>query len=140
MSYIFIFSNKKRERGNWWYSRGDNNIAIQCYRRALDYLDEVEGGIILPENKKHEVSDSDLQSLLEDRISVYNNMAAAQIKMEMFDAALTSLQIVLRCQPNNVKAHFRKAKVVELFTCNYFANNKEDSLRLLTLFSNNISF
>ncbi|XP_018576191.1 peptidyl-prolyl cis-trans isomerase FKBP8 isoform X2 [Anoplophora glabripennis] len=103
--------NQKRERGNWWYSRGDNNIAIQCYRRALDYLDEVEGGIILPENKTTEVTDSDLQSLLEDRISVYNNMAAAQIKMEMFDAALSSLQIVLRCQPNNVKAHFRKAKV-----------------------------
>ncbi|KAJ8970165.1 hypothetical protein NQ317_007228 [Molorchus minor] len=37
--------NKKRERGNWWYTRGENNIAIQCYRRALDYLDEVEGGV-----------------------------------------------------------------------------------------------
>ncbi|KAJ8925653.1 hypothetical protein NQ315_009498, partial [Exocentrus adspersus] len=106
------FGNQKRERGNWWYSRGDNNIAIQCYRRALDYLDEVEGGITsISENKTNEVTDADLQSLLEDRISVYNNMAAAQIKMEMYDAALTSLQIVLRCQPNNVKAHFRKAKV-----------------------------
>lgn len=98
--------NKKRERGNWWYMRGENTIAIQCYRRALDYLDEVEGG----DNSKGEVSDSDLQSILEDRISVYNNMAAAQIKIEQFGAALTSLQIVLRCQPNNVKAHFRKAK------------------------------
>ncbi|XP_056638956.1 peptidyl-prolyl cis-trans isomerase FKBP8 [Diorhabda sublineata] len=98
--------NKKRERGNWWYTRGENTIAIQCYRRALDYLDEVEGG----DNTKGEVSDSDLQSILEDRISVYNNMAAAHIKIEQFGAALNSLQIVLRCQPDNVKAHFRKAK------------------------------
>lgn len=56
------------------------------------------------------MSDSELQSILEDRISVYNNMAAAQIKLEMFDAALNSLQTVFRCQPNNIKAHFRKAK------------------------------
>lgn len=38
-------------------------------------------------------------------------MAAAQIKMEMFDAALNSLQTVLRCQPNNLKAHLRNTKV-----------------------------
>ncbi|CAG9860350.1 unnamed protein product [Phyllotreta striolata] len=105
--------NKKRERGNWWYVRGENNIAIQCYRRALDYLDEVEGGeqASKNDNEKSEILDSDLQSILEDRISVCNNMAAAQIKMENYNAALSSLQIVLKCQPNNVKAHFRKAKV-----------------------------
>ncbi|KAG5899548.1 hypothetical protein JTB14_008234 [Gonioctena quinquepunctata] len=106
--------NKKRERGNWWYTRGENNLAIQCYRRALDYLDEVEGGFTGPlgENGvKQEVTDADLQNLLEDRVSVCNNMAAAQLKMEMYEAALNSLQTVLRCQPNNVKAHFRKAKV-----------------------------
>ncbi|KAJ8928885.1 hypothetical protein NQ314_018491 [Rhamnusium bicolor] len=109
-----LFSNKKRERGNWWYCRGENNIAIQCYRRALDYLDQVEGGITGPlseNHKENEITDSDLQSLLEDRISVCNNMAAAQIKMEMYEAALNSLQVVLRCQPNNIKAHYRKAKV-----------------------------
>lgn len=31
--------------------------------------------------------------------------------MELFDQALTSLQTVLRCQPDNVKALFRKAKI-----------------------------
>ncbi|EFA06496.1 peptidyl-prolyl cis-trans isomerase FKBP8 [Tribolium castaneum] len=102
--------NKKRERGNWWYGRGENTLAIQCYRRALDYLDEVETGIDAL-NKTEEIPDSTLQELLEDRISVCNNMAAAQIKLELYDAALNSLQTVLRCQPNNVKALFRKAKV-----------------------------
>lgn len=79
----------------------------------MDYLDEVEGSsyALSDDNEKGEISDSDLQSILEDRISVCNNMAAAQIKMENYSAALSSLQIVLKCQPNNVKAHFRKAKV-----------------------------
>jgi len=104
--------NKKRERGNWWYSRGENQLAIQCYRRALDYLDEVEGGIKTPlPDGEVEVTDAALQQLLEDRINVSNNMAAAQLKLELYDAALQSLQTVLRCQPDNVKALFRKAKV-----------------------------
>lgn len=103
---IFFCRNKKRERGNWWYTRGENTLAIQCYRRALDYLDEVETC-----QKTEDIPDSTLQELLEDRISVCNNMAAAQIKLELYEAALNSLQTVLRCQPNNVKALYRKAKV-----------------------------
>ncbi|XP_075217181.1 peptidyl-prolyl cis-trans isomerase zonda isoform X2 [Lycorma delicatula] len=34
--------NRKKERGNWWYLREENTLAIQCYRRALDYLDDIE--------------------------------------------------------------------------------------------------
>ncbi|XP_066260669.1 peptidyl-prolyl cis-trans isomerase FKBP8 isoform X2 [Euwallacea similis] len=97
--------NLKRERGNWWYQRGENTLAIQCYRRALDYLNEVES-----ENAE-KPSDSDLQHLLEDRLKVLNNMASAQIKMELFEQALNSLQTVLCCQPDNIKALFRKAKI-----------------------------
>lgn len=111
-----ITSNKKRERGNWWYGRGENNLAIQCYRRALDYLDEVEGGISNPSKDEDEITDAALQDLLEDRISVCNNMAAAQLKLGLHDAALSSLQTVLRCQPDNLKALFRKAKVSTCFT------------------------
>lgn len=115
---ISFLSNKKRERGNWWYGRGENTLAVQCYRRALDYLDEVEGGIkdIKPDGQE-EVTDSALQKLLEDRLNVSNNMAAAQIKMGHYDAALNSLQTVLRCQPDNVKALYRKAKVSYFFFC-----------------------
>lgn len=76
----------------------------------MDYLDEVEGGIKFS-NEEDEPSDSALQKLLEDRISVYNNLAATQIRMESYDAALSSLKTVLKCQPNNIKALFRQAKV-----------------------------
>ncbi|XP_030745622.1 peptidyl-prolyl cis-trans isomerase FKBP8-like [Sitophilus oryzae] len=98
--------NKKRERGNWWYQRGENTLAVQCYRRALDFLDEVE-----TERDAYKPTDSQLQALLEDRLKVLNNMASAQIKMELYDQALVSLQTVLRCQPENVKALYRKAKI-----------------------------
>ena len=40
--------NRKRERGNFWYGRGESSLAIQCYRRALEFLDEAEGGIQYP--------------------------------------------------------------------------------------------
>ncbi|VEN61029.1 unnamed protein product [Callosobruchus maculatus] len=104
-----ILGNKKKERGNWWYQRGENNVAVQCYRRALDYLNEVETST--EKGDGGGATDAELQVLLENRVSVCNNMAAAQIKMEAYDQALTSLQTVLTCQPDNVKAHFRKAKV-----------------------------
>lgn len=110
-----IFRNDKKQRGNWWYGREEYTFAIQCYRRALDYLDEVEGGISTPPTdddlNKQNTTDAELQDLLEDRLSVHNNMAAAQMKQGALDAALQSLQNVLRCQPNNVKALYRKSMV-----------------------------
>lgn len=48
---------------------------------------------------------------METRVKVYNNLAAAQMKISAFDAALLSVENVLRCQPQNVKALFRKGKV-----------------------------
>ena len=49
---------------------------------------------------------------MEDCLKVYNNLAAAQMKIKAYDAALQSVENVLRCQPNNVKAVFRKGKVL----------------------------
>lgn len=63
------------------------------------------------ERETYKPTDGELQELLEDRLKVLNNMASAQIKMELYDQALTSLQTVLRCQPENIKALYRKAKV-----------------------------
>lgn len=38
-------------------------------------------------------------------------MAAAQMKIEAYEAALKSIEHVLRCQKDNVKAIYRKSKV-----------------------------
>lgn len=100
--------NHKKERGNWWYSRQEHTLAIQCYRRALEYLDDTESPGVTEENKSHE---QEIYDLLEDRIKVYNNLAAAQMKILAYEAALSSIEKVLQCQPKNVKALFRKGKI-----------------------------
>ncbi|KAL3216796.1 hypothetical protein MRX96_032807 [Rhipicephalus microplus] len=94
----------KRERGNFWYSRGDYSNAAHCYRRALDFLDDM--GLNLSE------SPADLQLLLDTRLKVYNNLTATQMKMKAYDAALKSVDFVLKVQPNNVKALYRKGKIL----------------------------
>ena len=135
--------NRKRERGNWWYGRGEVTLAVQCYRRALEFLDEDEGGISYPKTNDPEEKviyyyifqyymliyyhfkrtfktkiihlqtkfTEDLRLLFDDRLKTYNNMAAAQLKLQAYGPALTSVGAVLRCQPKNVKALFRKGKV-----------------------------
>ncbi|XP_014470017.1 PREDICTED: peptidyl-prolyl cis-trans isomerase FKBP8 isoform X2 [Dinoponera quadriceps] len=103
--------NKKRERGNWWFMRDEPTIAIQCYRRALDFLLPAKNGISRNEIEET-VGDAELQDLLEDRMKVYNNLAASQMKIEAYDVALESIESVLSCQPKNVKALFRKGKIL----------------------------
>jgi tetratricopeptide (TPR) repeat protein len=62
-------------------------------------------------------TEQELHELLKDRLKVYNNLAAAQMKIKAYDAALQSVENVLRCQPNNVKAIFRKGKVLVFYIC-----------------------
>lgn len=37
-----LCSDRKRERGNFWYLRSEFNLAIQLYRRSLEYLDDTD--------------------------------------------------------------------------------------------------
>ncbi|XP_073975256.1 peptidyl-prolyl cis-trans isomerase zonda [Rhodnius prolixus] len=97
--------SRKKERGNWWYSRDEHTLAIHSYRRALDYLDDTD----IP----GEHSDKQMQHLLEERLKTYNNLGASQMKISAYDAALLSIDQVLNCQPKNVKALFRKSKILK---------------------------
>merc|ERR1719318_1188855 len=54
-----------------------------------------------------------LQELLEDRVKTLNNMAQAQMKLNAWDSALASVRQVLKIQPNNEKALYRKAKILQ---------------------------
>jgi len=98
--------SEKRDRGNWWFKRQDFNHAIQCYRRALDFFDN--------ESDEFTGLPDDVHVLFEERLKVHNNLAAAQMKLEAYEAALRSLQVVLNCQPGNVKALYRKGKVLSV--------------------------
>lgn len=75
-------------------------------------MDEVSGGSYL-DPPPVELSNSQLQELLEDRVKVNNNLAAAQMKISAYEAALKAVDNVLRCQPQNVKALFRKGKILD---------------------------
>ena len=52
------------------------------------------------------------QDLITEKIKAYNNLAQSQIKLEAYDTALASLKNVLKLDPNNEKALFRKAKAL----------------------------
>lgn len=39
--YCFIFGllrQKKKDKGNWWYARNENTMALHVYRKALQYF------------------------------------------------------------------------------------------------------
>ncbi|XP_076039992.1 peptidyl-prolyl cis-trans isomerase zonda [Oratosquilla oratoria] len=99
--------NRKRERGNWWYNRGEYMQAIQCYSAAIDFLDDTSDDIT-------EDATPEVIEILEERLKALNNMAAAQIKLEAYEPATKALDAVLKCQPLNVKALFRKGKVLSI--------------------------
>lgn len=63
--------------------------------------------------KEEEKADPEkVQKLVELRSTTYNNLAMAQMKIEDFNGALKSVDAVLDIQANNVKALFRKGKIL----------------------------
>ncbi len=58
-----------------------------------------------------DISQQEEEELLDMKVKCLNNMAAAQLKLDHYEAALRSCISVLVHQPDNVKALFRKGKV-----------------------------
>ncbi|XP_038073276.1 peptidyl-prolyl cis-trans isomerase FKBP8-like isoform X1 [Patiria miniata] len=99
---LCLAGDKKRERGNELYSRKDYSGAINSYTKALKLFE------------KAKVSDDDSAKLavMELKVKCYNNLAAAQLKIDAYDPALKSCSNALDIEPENVKALFRKGKVL----------------------------
>uniref|UniRef100_A0A673GX08 peptidylprolyl isomerase n=1 Tax=Sinocyclocheilus rhinocerous TaxID=307959 RepID=A0A673GX08_9TELE len=91
--------NQKRERGNFYFQREEYSMAAQAYCMALDMLTTRTY-----EEEEEEVNDY--------RVKCLNNLAAAQLKLGQFDEALHSSRDVLFLDPQNVKALFRKGKLL----------------------------
>lgn len=51
------------------------------------------------------------EQLLQLKVKCLNNLAASQLKLDHYRAALRSCSLVLEHQPDNIKALFRKGKV-----------------------------
>lgn len=100
MDQRLSMSEQKRERGNALFVRNDFPGAINSYNKAIKIL---ESGSLQGSPEK-------LQSLADCRLKCCNNMAACQLKVEAYDAAILSCLSVLDLQPENVKALFRLGK------------------------------
>ncbi|XP_026099323.1 peptidyl-prolyl cis-trans isomerase FKBP8-like [Carassius auratus] len=98
-------ANRKRERGNVHYQRADYAFAINSYGIALQ---------ITEATFRVDISQQEEEELLDMKVKCLNNMAAAQLKLDHYEAALRSCVSVLEHQPDNVKALFRKGKVLAL--------------------------
>jgi len=107
-----VIGVRKRERGNRWYSRGEYSLSVQCYRKAVEYLDDkqIEEDMEVPIDRF--LLPKDLQELLQERVKTFNNLAQAQMKLSAWDSSLASVRQVLKIEPNNEKALFRKAKIL----------------------------
>ncbi|XP_054756279.2 peptidyl-prolyl cis-trans isomerase FKBP8-like [Lytechinus pictus] len=99
---ICQLANKKREYGNELFGRKDYSGAINSYTRAISLLEDCPSG----------KDDSYEKEVSEMAIKCFNNLAAAQLKVDAFSAALQSCNSVLSKDPSNVKALFRKGKVL----------------------------
>ena len=123
LSERFILGETKKRRGNFWYQRGEFSLAIQCYRGAVKYLDVSREELKIIEEYKNGPMSGDMpdvvredylqvEAIIQERSQTYNNLAAAQLKMQAFDSALRSVEECLNLAPKNVKALFRRAKIL----------------------------
>ncbi|XP_026538959.1 peptidyl-prolyl cis-trans isomerase FKBP8 [Notechis scutatus] len=96
-------ANRKRERGNFHYQRANYVLAANSYDIALKVINS---------NTKVDFSEEEEAELVEVKIKCLNNLAASHLKLDHFEAALRSCNQVLEQQPDNIKALFRKGKVL----------------------------
>ncbi|XP_066503326.1 peptidyl-prolyl cis-trans isomerase FKBP8 [Hoplias malabaricus] len=98
-------ASKKRERGNVHFQRSDYAFAVNSYGIALQ---------ITEASSRVDISPQEEEDLLDVKVKCLNNMAAAQLKLDHYEAALRSCVSVLAHQPDNIKALFRQGKVLAL--------------------------
>ncbi|XP_078283165.1 FKBP prolyl isomerase 16 [Rhinoraja longicauda] len=93
----------KRERGNYYFQRGDYRSAMKSYKLALE---------ILNASSKLKPSAQEAAELRENGLKCLNNLAAAQLKLNLPEEVIAASDAVLLLDPNNVKALFRKGKLL----------------------------
>ncbi|XP_074060842.1 peptidyl-prolyl cis-trans isomerase FKBP8 [Macrotis lagotis] len=98
-----ILADRKRECGNAHYQRADFVLAANSYDLALKAISA---------SSKVDVSPEEEAELLELKVKCLNNLAASQLKLDHYSAALNSCSLALSHQPDNIKALFRKGKVL----------------------------
>ncbi|VDP50504.1 unnamed protein product [Schistosoma margrebowiei] len=94
-------ANQKKDRGNYYYS----------YNKALKILQLPPVPPTRSSEEKLPETDCPAELINDAKLKLENNLAAAQLKVEAYDAAIMSCDAVLQSDPQNIKALFRKGKV-----------------------------
>ncbi|PNI50453.1 FKBP8 isoform 13, partial [Pan troglodytes] len=96
-------ANRKRECGNAHYQRADFVLAANSYDLAIKAITS---------SAKVDMTFEEEAQLLQLKVKCLNNLAASQLKLDHYRAALRSCSLVLEHQPDNIKALFRKGKTI----------------------------
>lgn len=86
--------DKKKKHGKWWMRRGQYNVAIHCYRRALSYSHSFVGNYL----QKYETK-------------IYYHIADAQMQLQSYEDALISIDLALTRKPHYVEGLLKKAQI-----------------------------
>lgn len=105
-------STQFKVQGNEAYKQKNYSLAALFYRKGMLQLDYT-----FPDNEEEEKEFRDLE------ISLHLNMAIAKYYLEEWDECLNHVSQVLKHQPMNIKAIYRKALV--FFKRDFFAESKE---------------
>ncbi|XP_078386536.1 FKBP prolyl isomerase 16 [Cetorhinus maximus] len=105
---------QKRERGNYHFQREDYHSAVKSYNLALDIL-----------NISSELNPSaqEAEELQEDGLKCLNNLAAAQLKLDLreellseqgdYEEAMETLKRALKLEPSTKAIHAELSKLVK---------------------------
>ncbi|KAK1119586.1 peptidyl-prolyl cis-trans isomerase FKBP8-like [Acipenser oxyrinchus oxyrinchus] len=129
--------SQKRERGNYYFQREEYQDAFQSYSTALQVLSapasvslqivvsgmSEQGCVVVKDTvallamaswcfQDSQPPHPEHEELRGGRVKCLNNLAAVHIKLERYDDALETSSSVLELDPDNVKALFRKGKLL----------------------------
>lgn len=112
----FELADEKRERGNYYFNRKEYSFALTSYSKALQILTTASTNDTPPASSES-VTDSEpgphsTDDVFSLDIKLRCNIAATQLKLEAYDAALKTCEKVLEIEPTNFKALFRKGKAL----------------------------
>ncbi|TPP62238.1 Peptidyl-prolyl cis-trans isomerase FKBP8 [Fasciola gigantica] len=109
-------ADQKREKGNYYFRREEYESAMNSYLKALKILSPTsvdhEIGTVGVSASGADLSYDCVKEMDNLILKLHNNLAATQLKIQAFDAAIRSCDIVLRKEPQNFKALFRKGRAL----------------------------
>ncbi|ORX50276.1 TPR-like protein [Piromyces finnis] len=98
---------ENRLKGNEYFKEKDYKKALKSYYTALLYTTGLKSNLEFGPKVNNEQLNDDIDKCL---ISIYNNMALCQMKIEKYERAVQSCTKVLEIEDFNDKALYRRGK------------------------------